>query len=126
MKPDINGTWCSQFKSPTGINNLTLELNLDGAKPSASMHLVRPTPDPVKGMIEFDFNVRVDLCGIFVGLLSKDTENIGMNAMILKVSEDRNALSGVFVFNNIRTNEVAEGAIEWKRSATTTDACANT
>jgi len=115
MTSDLNGTWQSEFKTSSGVNIFTLSLDFVGSEPTARMHLVRPSPDPVKGRTDFDFRVSVALRAGFLGLLAEDDADLGMNAMILKLSPDRSTLRGIIAFNNIRTNEVGEGTIEWRK-----------
>ena len=119
MNLGITGTWHSQFISPFSgkPHHLALELSSAGPEPTATMRLIRSCPDPVKGLIEFTFRVHVETCAGFVALLAKDTANLGMNAMILKVADDQNIMRGRLVFNSVGTNEVEAGIIEWRRQS---------
>lgn len=86
-----------------------------GSEPLARIHLIRHRPDPIKGLSKFEFQVQTKVCGRYVGFLAKDTEGLGINVMLLKVADDQRTMRGLIVFNNIRTDEVEEGIIEWRR-----------
>lgn len=117
----IDGIWHGWFMSRFSgkPHHMILDLNLDGEAPSASLSLARAEPDPVNHETEYQFDVRVETAGHrdnhFVALLAKDQAALGLITMVLKVKDG--SLRGHLVFNNVRTQEVDHGQIEWNRDS---------
>lgn len=116
---EINGTWHGWFVSRFSgkPHHLLLDLKLDGKSPVATLLLKRAEPDPINGLTDYKFKVHVEVASTgahqFVALVAKDHTELGMIAMVLKAKDD--ALCGHLVFNNVRTQEVDHGEIEWRR-----------
>lgn len=114
MKYDIGGTWCGSFVSPSGtLHDLTLmlETSLEGI--AAKMSVIQRKP----GGLTAVFQTHVEVCGQFVSLLSKDAENGGVNAMVLKLQDDNSVMTGRIIWNSLTRGSVDDAVIGFKKKS---------
>ena len=81
------------------------------------MQLVRR--DPKGKILNVDFRTHIEICDKYVSLLAKDNtkDSLGMNAMVLEVSEDSNFMRGRIIWNSLSSKTIQEGTLEWKRKS---------
>jgi hypothetical protein len=116
MALNAHGTWYSRFISPAkGDHRFTLDLNNRSGEVTGKMHLSRH--DAKGGKLDVNYRVHVEMCGRFVALLAKDSakDSLGMNAMVLEVSDDASVMHGRIIWNSMSSNTVEGEKIEWNK-----------
>ena len=111
----IRGTWYSDFKSPSS-NWHYFTLNVRFASGS-EMALVADRTATDKRLLKVNYRVHVEVCGEFVAILAKDAakDSLGVNAMILKASDDKLRMQGRLIWNSLSSGTIEEGQLEWTR-----------
>lgn len=116
---NIYDTWHGQFFSRSGgTHQFTFKLEKGADGPVASLFLNRATPDPRNGKFEVHFKAHAKVsekngCQ-FIALVAQDEEG-QLFATILKAVEYRDTLIGSLVFNSVRTHEIDQEEVEWRR-----------
>lgn len=110
----FSGTWLGSMQ-PFGVrHDFTLEVTPTSEGVDAGLTLVRHgdgDPD------EFRFNVHPCVNRQYLAVLSEDKSGLGVNAMVLKLTEDTNRLQGRIIWNSRTRDTVDESAIEFKRTS---------
>jgi len=117
---NIYDTWHGQFFSRSGgTHEFTLKLEKKEDNTVASLCLKRATPDPRNEKFEIPFKAHAKVSEEnghqFVALVAQDEEG-QLFTTILKAVDDEDVLHGSLVFKSVRTHEIDQERVEWRRT----------
>jgi hypothetical protein len=113
----FSGNWISRFASPSGnIHNFKLAVESDNSTPAAHLTMRQIKSGDLKPSLFVNYVTQASVTGRFMGLLSTDSAGLGLNCMVLQLSENADSLSGLIAWNSLTAGCVQQGEIEFKRA----------